>query len=59
MLTTLFQIINTLLFVAIFIGIPYLIYSLIKRIKSMEAKMDQIEKLIRIQNNDTNKNTRD
>ena len=54
MLTTLFQLMNTILIVAIFIGIPYLIFSFIKRMKSMEEKIDSLEKLIRAQDNYSN-----
>lgn len=52
MLTALFQLMNTLLIVAILIGIPYLIITLTKGMRSMEAKMDTLERLIRAQNHE-------
>ena len=54
MLTTLFQLMNTILIIAIFIGIPYLIFLSLKRMRSMEEKIDNLEKLIRSQNDNSN-----
>lgn len=54
MLTTLFQVMNTILIIAIFIGIPYLIFLLLKRIRTMEEKIGNLERLIRPQNGSSN-----
>ena len=54
MLTTLFQLMNTILIVAIFIVIPFLIYLSLKRMRSMEEKIDNLERLIRSQNEKSN-----
>lgn len=42
--TFFFQLFNTALLIAIVIGIPYLIFKAIKRSKSIEKKLDLIEK---------------
>ncbi len=54
MLTALFQLMNIILVIAIFIGIPYMIFLLFKRMKSMEEKIDNLEKLLRSQNDSNN-----